>query len=143
MKKIVIFVISIIIIVSTVSYIYLKNIASNNIAKRENIQYVNYLNKEVNGGEIASLINKAIDSNKDNNIVTDENGNYIDNENNSINIDIKFMDNDQTYRMETLEKSGLDMFMKYYNAIKFKCMKIDYHKSTGKVKYMYIEQTSV
>ena len=74
---------------------------------------------------------------------TDDNGNYINNESNSINIDIKFMDNDQTYRMETLYNNGIDEFMQYYNNIKFKCMQIDYHKSTGNVSYMYIEQISV
>ena len=143
MKKIVIFFVIIIAIVATVAYLYLNTLASNNTAKRENLEFTSYYKKEVMGGEIVTLINKAIDNNVVNNVETDENGNYIDNENNSINIDIKFIDNDQTYRMEALNKSGLDNFMKYYNTIKFKCMKIDYHKATGKVKYMYIEQSSV
>ena len=143
MKKVLIFLLIVIAIITTVSYIYLNKVADSNVAKRENLEYTNYLNKEVMGSEIATLINKAIDSNIANSVEIDENGNYKDNENNSINIDIKFIDNDQTYKMEALNKSGLDNFMKYYNTIKFKCMKIDYHKATGKVKYIYIEQVSV
>ena len=34
----------------------------------------------------------------------------------------------------------MDKFVQYYNQIKFKCTKIEYHKSTDKVKYMLIEQ---
>lgn len=34
----------------------------------------------------------------------------------------------------------MDKFVQYYGQITFKCTKIEYHKTTKKVKYMYIEQ---
>ena len=143
MKKIGMIIITIVVIVvSTIAYvIYSYNISKNN-AQRKNAEYVDYLDKEVTGAEIATLINKAVDSNKANKVETDKNGNYINNNKNSINIDIKFLDNDETYRMETIYKNGTDTFMQYYNSIKFKCMNIEYHQ-TGQVSHMYIEQASV
>ncbi len=144
MKKITITIIIIaIIIVSTICYFIYNYNMSNNIAQRENAEYVNYLDKEVTGAEIATIINKAINKNILNKVETDNKGNYISNNKNSINIDIKFIDNDETYRMETLYNNGIDTFVQYYNSIKFKCMKIEYHKETGQVSYMYIEQASV
>lgn len=144
MKKIGMVIITIVVIVvSTIVYVIYNYNTSTNNAQRKNAEYVNYLDKEVTGAEIATLINKAVDNNKANKVETDKNGNYINNNKNSINIDIKFLDNDETYRMEKIYKNGTDTFMQYYNSIKFKCMNIEYHKKTGQVSYMYIEQTSV
>ena len=52
------------------------------------------------------------------------------------------LDNDKTYTMETIYNGGMDKFIQYYRDIKFKCTKIEYHKLTGKVKYMLFEQTT-
>ena len=70
----------------------------------------------------------------------DNNGKFIENDTNSIKIDLKMLDYDKIYDMETLYGGGMDKFAEFYSGIKFKCTKIDYHKSTGKVKYMLIEQ---
>ena len=67
-------------------------------------------------------------------------GKYIDNKSNSINIDVKIIDNDKIYTMETLYNGGMENFIQYYNQIKFKCTIIEYHKDTNKVKYMLFEQ---
>ena len=144
MKKIAMTIIIIFtIIVSTIFYIlYNYNLSKNN-AQRKNAEYTNYSNKEITGAELATIINKAIDNNKSNQVETKKNGNYIENDENSINIDIKFIDNDETYRMEAIYKNGTDTFMQYYNSIKFKCMNIEYHKKTGQVSYMYFEQVTV
>ena len=144
MKKFIIcFIIIVIIIVAVISYIYFNYIASSNNAKRNNLEYTSYYDRELTAGDVASLINKAMNNNIEHNVEKDQNGNYNNNDNDSINIDIKFIDNDKTYRMETIYNNGTDTFMQYYNSIKFKCMKIDYHAQTGNVSYMYIEQASV
>ena len=70
----------------------------------------------------------------------DKKGKYIDNKSNSINIDVKIIDNDKIYTMETLYNGGMENFIQYYNQIKFKCTIIEYHKDTNKVKYMLFEQ---
>ncbi len=37
---------------------------------------------------------------------------------------------------------GISTFTQYYGNIKFKCTNIDYHKKTGRIKYMLFEQTT-
>lgn len=140
MKKIAIFFLIIIIIVVGMSYIYLNYKANYYEAKKENNQFESYYNQEFYGADVVTLINKAVDNNLANNVQRDKKGKYIENETNSIKIDLKMLDNDKTYDMETLYAGGMDKFIIYYNEIKFKCTKIDYHKSNGKIKYMLIEQ---
>ena len=142
MKKFIIFLVIVLIAIAGVSYLYLSYKANFYDAKLQNMGYENYLNKEIYGGVLASLINKAVDNNIQNDVEKDNNGIYMNNNTNSINIDIKILDTDKTYNMEILYNGGMDQFVRYYNQIKFKCTQIDYHQSTGKVKYMLFEQIS-
>ena len=139
MKKLaIIFLIGIIMIVG-ISYMYLNYKASYNEAKKENNQFESYYNKEFYGADVVTLINKAYDNNLTNGVEKDNQGIFKENDTNSIKIDIKMLDNDTTYNMETLYSGGMDRFIQYYNSIMFKCTKIEYH-SNKKVKYMLIEQ---
>lgn len=140
MKKIAIFLIIIIGIVSTVSYLYLNNINKQRIAQKENIKFEIYKEQEVTGAELTTLINKAIDTNEQNEVKKDNKGRYLDNEVNSINIDIKFIDDDVTYNIEKIFNNGMDKFMNYYRDVKFKCVDVQYHSKTQKIKYMLLEQ---
>ena len=140
MKKLALFFLMIVIIIVGISYMYLNYKANYYEAKKENNQFESYYEQEFYGVEVVTLINKAIDNNLTNQVLRDENGKYIENDTNSIKIDIYMLDNDTTYDMETLYSGGMDQFIQYYNQIKFKCTEIDYHKSTGKVKYMLLEQ---
>ena len=140
MKKIIIFFFVIISIVCVMYYIYLNNIAEYKKGQQENLKYEVYKDKEIEGIQIATIINKAIDENKKNNITKDKTGTYIDNNKNSINIDLKFIDSDVTLNIEKIYMSGIDKFIAYYGDIKFKCTDIQYHKETNRVKYMLFEQ---
>lgn len=140
MKKLAIFFLTIIVIIVGISYMYMNYKANYYINQKENYQFSSYYNKELKGNEIATLINKAYDNNLSNNVAKDKKGKFIENDNNSIKMDIKMLDIDKTYDMETLNSGGMDKFVQYYGQITFKCTKIDYHSSTGKVKYMLIEQ---
>ena len=140
MKKIIIFLIIILIIVATISYMYLNYKAMYNEAKIQNAQYESYNGQELYGTDLATLINKAVDDNTKNDIQKDDQGLYVDNGENSIRIDIKFTDDDSIHTMEEIDNSGTDTFMQYYNQIKFKCTKIEYHQRNGRVSYLYFEQ---
>ncbi|CDC07018.1 MAG: hypothetical protein ACLSD2_07090 [Clostridia bacterium] len=140
MKKIAIFLLIIIGIVSTISYLYLNSINNQRIAQKENIKFEIYKDEEITGAEVTTLINKAINSNQQNEIEKDKKGRYIDNETNSINIDIKFIDDDVTYNIEKIYNNGMDKFLTYYRDIKFKCVDVQYHDKTQKIKYMLFEQ---
>ena len=140
MKKIAIFLLIIIGIVSTISYLYLNSINNQRIAQKENIQFEIYKDEEITGAEVTTLINKAINSNQQNEVEKDKKGRYVDNATNSINIDIKFIDDDVTYNIEKIYNNGMDKFLTYYRDIKFKCVDVQYHDKTQKIKYMLFEQ---
>ena len=140
MKKLALFFLIVVIIIVGISYVYLNYKANYYEAKKENNQFESYYKQEFYGADVVTLINKAIDNNLTGKVQRDENGKYIENDTNSIKIDIYMLDNDTTYDMETLYSGGMDKFIQYYNQIKFKCTKMEYHKSTGKVKYMFLEQ---
>ena len=140
MKKFVVFLVIVVAIVCAISYMYLNFIANRNTAITENMPYETYLNREIFGSDLASVINRAINDNNKNNVEKDEKGIYIANNTNSIKIQVKITDNDTTYDMETFYNSGMDNFIKYYNQIKFKCTNVEYHETTNKIKYMLFEQ---
>lgn len=143
MKKIIVFfVILLIVIISGVSYAYRVNKNNYYLAKRENSQYDSYYNQEISGTEVASLINRVISNNINNNVEKNNDGIYISNDESSINMDIKFTDDDKTHQIEIIYANGIEKFIKYYGEIRFKCTKVDYHQKTNKVKYLLFEQVS-
>lgn len=141
MKKILICILSIfLIIICIVGYsVYSKNENTAQISV-DNKTYESYYNKEVLGTDIISIINKATDSNKKNDIKIGEDGNYIDNGKNSIRIEIKFLELDKVITMERINNVGIEKFWSNYGALSFKCTKIEYHEKTHRVKYMYFEE---
>lgn len=141
MKKISIFLLIVIAIVAGISYMFLNYKASYNNAKRENFEFESYYEKEIYGIDLATIINKAVNQNEENEVEKNNNGKYIDNEFNSINIEIKLIDdNGKIYPMEAIYNGGTSKFVQYYSQIKFKCTKIEYHKKTNKIKNMLFEQ---
>ena len=141
MKKIIICILSIfLIIICIVVYgVYQKNENTAQIGV-DNKTYESYENKEVLGTDIISIINKATDSNKKNDIKIGEDGNYIDNGKKSIRIEIKFLELDKVITMERINNVGIEKFWSNYGALSFKCTKIEYHEKTHRVKYMYFEE---
>ena len=141
MKKIIICILSIfLIIICIVVYgVYQKNENTAQIGV-DNKTYESYENKEVLGTDIISIINKATDSNKKNDIKIGEDGNYIDNGKNSIRIEIKFLELDKVITMERINNVGIEKFWSNYGALSFKCTKIEYHEKTHRVKYIYFEE---
>ena len=140
MKKTIIFIICVVIIILSVfGNKYLNYREEKSLIKKENLEYEIYLNKEVSGRDLTTAINRAVNSNEKNKVSKDENGLYTNNDTNSISIEIKISDNDQTYKMETLYNGGMVTFIQYYGDISFECKKIDYN-SKGRVSYTLFEQ---
>ena len=96
--------------------------------KKFNTKYEKYINKEIIGTELASIINQAVDDNEYERIKKDENGKYIQNDETSINIEVKIteFDDEQIFTMETLYGGGMEQFVKYYGQIPFKSVKVEY-----------------
>lgn len=105
-----------------------------------NLEYEKYLNKEILGTEVATLINKVIDQNEKNNVKKNEKGYFIENNENSIKIDLKMTTIDKTYPMEEIYNNQITNFVQNFSQIKFKCTKIEYHKDTKKISKMVFEE---
>ena len=106
-----------------------------------NSKYEKFINKEIQGTDIASIINQAVDDNEKQWVKKDETGKYIQDEEKSINIEIKIPEfsEKQVFTMEALYNGGMSEFVRFYGRIPFKCTKIEYN-SNKRVKYMMFEQ---
>lgn len=143
MKKIIIiFGITIVSLVLIISVSLIENNKNLSNIKAYNKQYEEYYEKTVYGTDVITLINKATDQNLRNEIEKDEKGYFIENDINSIKVEIKLLSEEKllTYQMETLMNVGLEGFVKNFNLIKFKCTGIQYHINTKKVKKIVFEQ---
>lgn len=108
--------------------------------KNYNYEFEQFNNKEIGVTQIATILNKAVNINEENNIQKDENKNYIENEENSIKIDIYIKDNDTTYKMESIYNYGVEKFINGFSLEDFKISEISYHEKTNLIKYIKIEQ---
>ena len=127
-------------IILGIGFIYSNYTIQVKQAKEENKQYEYYLGKRVYGSVVATLINKAVDNNEKNQVQKDSKGNYINNEENSIQIDLDIVEVKKTYPMESIYQAQIKEFMKNFGDIQFECKKIEYHEKTGKIKYMLFEE---
>lgn len=104
MKKIFIFLAIIVVILCVILYQYNSYQRAQNAINSENSEYEQYLDKEIYGIDIASLINKSTDKNEKNSVSKDDKGYFIQNDENSIEIEIYIKDSDTTYKMEQIYK---------------------------------------
>lgn len=142
MKKIAIFFIIIIAIVSTVAYIYLNQIATNRTLQKENAQFDIKKDQEMIGQDLATIMNRILNTNEKNEILKNNKGEFIENDENSIKMDITFTDVDVTYAIERIGQAGIASFVQNYRGITFKCSEVEYHKKTRRIKYMRFEQVT-
>ena len=145
MKKNIVIISLILLIIIIICFIGIWNNSKRLLMqKQENKEYEQYLNKEIYGTDVATILNKAMNSNKQNSL-EQKDGKYIENDTNSIIVELVMITNEEKektkkYRMETIEKVGINEFIKNFNTAKFKITKMEYHKKTGKIKYIEISQ---
>lgn len=132
----------IIVLVIVVVCIYKYNIYKVGLRETEklNSEYEQFTQGEILGTSLITIINKTIDMNKQNNIKLDENNFYIENETNSIKIEIKFLESDTIYPMERISELGTEKFIKNYATTSFKCTMKKYHEKSDNIKYLLFEQ---
>lgn len=140
MKKSIIIFVILIAILGMVWYIYSQNKISLNNKIAYNNDYKDLKDKEITGTELATIINKAMDLNVSNNVQKNNRGYFIDNGENSLQIEIKFKDSDDIINSQSIFKNDITRFINIYGNFKFKCTKIEYHDSSKYVKYLYFEE---
>lgn len=140
MKKIfAILLLVMLIIVSVVVYNYRNLQMQKKEIDNFNQVYLNYNKDNLNGLDITTLINKAISNNEKYSIAKDEEGLYVLDDENSIEIYVTMIINETTYRMERIESLGMNSFVAYFGQVSFKCTDVKYHEKTGKVASMTFE----
>lgn len=127
-------------IVAILSNIYYNRQKITILANQTNKEYESYTENEIMGSSLMTLMNKAINQNEKQGVLKDKQNRYIENEENSIRIEIKFLESDKTYDMEAIVNLGPEQFIKNYNSMIFKCTKKEYHEKTKMIKYMLFEQ---
>lgn len=128
------------VIIVILSYTYYNYRKINILAQQENRKYEMYTKEPIVGSYLMTLINKVTDENEKNGIEKDSKNRYIENKENSIKIEIKFLESDKIYEMEAISSLGSEEFIKNYNSMNFKCTKKEYHQKTNLIKYMLFEQ---
>ncbi len=139
-KVLVILVLLFLLIIFGLSALSINNKRQNMSLTKYNMEYNKYLNKTINGTELATLINKAINQNDINKIEKNEKNYYIENETDSIKIEIRIEQTKKTYSMEEFYNNDTSEFVKFFSDDIFTCTSVEYHKSTGKISKMYFEQ---
>lgn len=127
-------------IVAILSYTYYNIRKINIIADQVNKEYEEYTKNPILGSSLMTLINKAINQNEKQELPKDKQNRYIENEENSIRIEIKFIESDKIYDMEAIASLGSEQFIKNYNSMQFECTKVEHHIKTRQIKYMLFEQ---
>ena len=140
MKKFLILFSIILIIVAVVTINYNGFKREKNNINSYNFEFEKNFQKEISGIDLTTIINKVINNNEKNNVEIGQDKKYINNDENSINVDIMMTDTQETYPMEILYNGGIENFVQYYGDIYFKLTQIEYHNKTGRVSYLYFEQ---
>ncbi len=129
-------------IVFAILFLNLRDLQKRNAeAAKFNASYEAYNQENLNGLDITTVINKAINNNNKYNIQKGKDGLYLADEEHSIQIYVTMMINQKTYPMEKINALGINSFIEYFGAIHFKCTNITYHKKTGKIASMTFEAT--
>lgn len=115
----------------------------NRVAKQAqsfNNKYEQYYQKTILGVDLATILNTTDDYNYKNNIQKDSNEKYYVETENSVLIQVKFLEKDEPVKMEDILSQDIKNFVKYYGSLEFKCTNIEYHKENEQVKSLYFEQ---
>ena len=144
MKKIFIIILIILLIILAVACYYVYNVRKlANLVENNNKTYENYYEQEILGTTLISILNKATDQNERNAVEKQENTIYYENNNeDSIQITIKFIELENTVKMEDISENKIENFLEHFSAAKFKCTKIEYHEKTNYIKSLHFEQVN-
>lgn len=127
-------------IVTYVIYNYRINLKE---VQKINNEYKTYSEAQMLGTELVSIMNRTQDINTKNKIQKNEEGLYIENEENSIKvyIKLKYEDDYSILEIERILNNGAENFIKNYSTASFKCTEITYHEKTGNVKSLTFTET--
>ncbi len=110
--------------------------------KKFNSQFEDFIDTDINGVDLTTIINKALENNNKYEIKRNSKGVYENDNKNSIEIMVRPEENSNIYPMEAFEKVGLKDFTKNFGNALFKSTKVEYHKNGRISKIIYEIQRS-
>lgn len=128
-KMLIISSIIVICIILSFSYAYFLYHSQQKERQVFNSFFENYEQKIIDGTELATILNKVMNENKTSG--KDE-----------IQMDIHIKDNDTTYSAKQIYQLGTERFVSNFNTTQFECKKIEYDSTSGKIQYLFFEQTN-
>lgn len=134
----------ILVVIFIIFYVHFAEIRDKNLEiLKFNSEYEIFDEDRINGLDIATVVNKAVNNNDTYAVSRDEKGFYDIDDPNVVEIYISLMDYDEntlkSFKMESFYKAGMSSFISSFADAYFKCTKIEYHKDTGKIKSMTFE----
>ncbi len=136
-SSIIILMVALIAIISIVFANYVEYRNKKNEIKKFNDEFTIYENSEVQINTLITLMNRAIEENKKNNITQDEQNMFLENDENSIKVFLEIKSRGSMIPMEDLilgEKAGIEKVSYAFSDMNFKITNIEYHQKTGQVK---------
>lgn len=127
MKKTLIILLTIFSIIAIILVVQVKNYNTEKLRIANQVEkYANIKDKVILGTDVATIINRVEDDNKNNT--------------NQIDVKIKFLESDEIYSMEPIVKQGIEKFIQNYGGKYFKCTSIEYNGK--KITNIWIEEFS-
>lgn len=150
MKKVIYFIIIIMIIILSIVALHIsnKNEKSMKISSF-NKQFEQYNGKSMYGTDVLTIINRALDNNEEYDIPRDDEGFFVENNVQAVYVDLILLSKGNSgeeieveYKMEQLEKVGLEEFVASFNLTAFHCETIEYN-SEGRVNRVVLKQLEI
>lgn len=129
--------IPVVIIVSIVFANYIEYTKNKTEIINLNKEFIAYENKNLQINTVVTLMNKAIQKNKENGIPQTEKQNFEPNDTNSIKIYLEIKSRNSMIPMEELllnSKIGIEKVEYAFSDLIFEISNIEYHEKTGQVK---------
>ncbi len=142
MKKIVVSIIIIVIVIISIMFAnYIEYTQNKTKIANLNKEFTIYQENDFQINTVVTLMNKAIQKNKDNNINQDDKNYFIENDTNSIKVFLEIKSRNSLIPMEDLilsEKAGTEKVEYAFSDLLFRITKIEYHQKTGQIKNIII-----
>lgn len=136
-KTVVIILITVIVIVSIVFANYVEYSKRKTEITNLNKEFLAYENNKVQINTIITIMNKAIQTNKENEIPQNDEQIFEENDTNSIKIYLEMKSANAVIPMEELilnEKAGIEKVGLAFSDLLFNITTVEYHEKTGQVK---------
>lgn len=140
MKKYFVLILVILLAITTVLFFkYREYQATQRDVQKFNSVYEEYDVETLNGLDITTMMNKATSNNEKYEILKDEHGLYVLDDQYSIEIYVIMVKDEEPYRMERFSQNDISSFIRLFGEVGFKCVDKTYHDKTGRIATMTFE----